>query len=443
MISGVPKNTYTLTMGDNHWIYEHLDLSPVDFIRGLLRLRFTAAARRFRSLGSLADAAFAFIRENDYEFSQHDIDRLARERFLARRDRTSRKMLEEFLLLWRGYTNEDILRAKAALPEDRVRWLESVEGAIAKNSLLLKRAVDKGRGNRVREIKANGKELEQLKRRIVEAEDEDQNRLACQKAMFEVLYRRNAVVRMIYASPRDYLGIESFLEEKDPMVVSFPLRFMAQFMIAGEYLKLRKEWTHGSPREEVLLDLEDGDSSEGSGMEDALLELNQKILLHLHVDRSIPIREIEVCYRQKCFLAAALVGITQAEGVIWDFASYLNGHNIRVFKRSGPAGRILHPYPWDRFQCRYKRSSYPRWDPSVRLISARNVLENTRVGSIISPELYSYFNDEFYDDRNTLTHGRIYARNLKLDAIAAILAFYACLHEVDRYLSAKCGTGRS
>ena len=170
-------------------------------------------------------------------------------------------------------------------------------------------------------------------------------------------------------------------------------------------------------------------------MQDRLLELNRKILPHFHQDRSEPIQEIEKCYRQKCFLAVALVGITQAEGVIWDFASYLNGRNIRVFRRSGKDGRIYHPYPWDRTLSRYRRLNHPRWDSSVKLTSARAVLEQTRVGNIISPELYSYFVDEFYDDRNNLAHGRIGARNIEADAIAAILAFHACLHEVARYLS--------
>jgi hypothetical protein len=412
MISGVPKNTYTLTMGDDAWIYNHLDLPPIEFIRGLLRQRFTGSTRRFRSLRSLAGAALAFIKENEAQFSQHDID----------------------LLLWRGYASANVLKAKAALQDDRVRWLRSVNRAIAKNNLLAKRAVKKGKGNRVREIIANGKELEQVKQLIIEAKAENQDRLAQQKMLFAVMYRRKLSLRMIYSSPNDYLGIETILEEKNPTVVSFPLRFLSSFMVAGEYLRLREKWVSGLPREEVFLDLEKGDSSEGSGMQEALLGLNRTILPHLCMDRSAQIQEIEECYRRKCFLAVALVGITQAEGVIWDFASYLNGRNIRVFKRSGTDGRVLHPYPWDRTLSRYKRSNRPRWDPSARLVSARGVLEQTKVGSIISPELYSYFVDEFYDDRNTLTHGRISARNLKADAIAAILVFYVCLHEVARYL---------
>jgi|GEM_PF-3566317 len=434
MSISISKNTYTLTVGDDAWICDHLDLPPIDFIRGLLRQRFTGSSRRFRSLHSLADAAYAFIKENDWSFSQRDIDRSAREHFLAMRERSSRQMLEEFLLLWRGYTATDVMKAKTTLREDRAGWLKDVERAIAKNNHLKRRAIEKGRVNRAHELAMNEKELEQIRQLIIRTADRDPDLLARQKVSFAVLYRRKAALRFFYSSPHDYLGVETALEEKNPFGVSFPLRFMSRFIVVGEYLRLRRKWAGGSPRGEIFLDLVKGDPSEGSGMQERLLELNRKILSHFHQDRSGPIQEIEKCYRQKCFLAVALVGITQAEGVIWDFASYLNGRNIRVFKRSGKDGRTYHPYPWDRTLSRYRRSNHPRWDSSGRLTSARAVLQQTRVGSIISPELYSYFVDEFYDDRNNLAHGRIGARNIEADAIAAILAFYACLHEVARYL---------
>jgi hypothetical protein len=286
----------------------------------------------------------------------------------------------------------------------------------------------------LRELEVNARELKQIEQLVMLTKDVDPDRLAENKVSFAVFYRRRMFWRIFRSSPSDYVGIETLLDYKDPDAVSFPLRFMSQLMAAGDYLRLRRKWMTGTPKEEILLAVQDGDPSEGTGLVDELLDLNQRILPYLRQDRSGAIQELEESYRRECFLAAALVGITQVEGIIWDFASYLNRRNIRVFRRAGLGGRALHPYPWDRELCRYKRTLSPHWDTSIRLRSARAVLEHTRVGGIIAPELFSYLVDEFYDDRNPLAHGRTGARNFQTDAIAAVLAFYACMQELARYL---------
>jgi hypothetical protein len=153
--------------------------------------------------------------------------------------------------------------------------------------------------------------------------------------------------------------------------------------------------------------------------------------------RSVAFKEIADTYESGHYIAATLLATTQTEGVLWDFAHYLNRHSIRVFKQ-GRLASIRWPYPWDRQQKKYTKlnpkTNRPTYNNKERLISAGGLLEKTRVGSFISPQLVSYLLDDFIQDRNPLAHGTLEDRDYKPSAIAAINCLMACLYEIAKYL---------
>jgi hypothetical protein len=125
------------------------------------------------------------------------------------------------------------------------------------------------------------------------------------------------------------------------------------------------------------------------------------------------------------------------EGILWDFAAYLNRRNICIYKTVPGGKKPRHlPYPWDTKTKQYSQkrlaTGRPDYDhnPKHKLMSARHMLDKTRLGEYFHKELFDYLIGDFYDERNDLAHGLPCAS--RETAARAVLCLGAVLTTISR-----------
>lgn len=144
---------------------------------------------------------------------------------------------------------------------------------------------------------------------------------------------------------------------------------------------------------------------------------------NLTKNRSNFIKEIKSNFFSKYYISSTLVTITQTEGLIWDFAKFINSDELKIYYEKN---NQFFPYNWDKSKQIYIENK-------KRLTSARSLLLETRLQEVIPFDLYSFLISEFWDNRNSLAHGDILNRNLKSDSISSLLCLMAVLMFIVRY----------
>jgi hypothetical protein len=436
----VPKNTYELTGSDVRWIYAHSEDPARDLITGLIKRRFDKQYQRFGTDAKLAKACIAFAKSAKFEFSENSVDKAAWESFVKKKNLEPTARIEAFRLLWRGYSDSDIDRSAKSIRKDLEGFKALLVKALSRNDSLQKRA-DKVRNSfRVSAYKANRFKLKEVEKTITKAYKTDPTILAQGTLSHRVMLRRKRYPWVaVFPFPGDYLGVRVLLREYDPDLVAFPFRYMT-YLPAESYNVIRTMWLKSATREKIIIALAEAEVNSDFSLHDELDKLNGILRKKLCRDRVEALKELRIIYKNECYHATTLLAVTQTEGVLWDFASYLNRRNIRIFKeKKKPRSRVEYcPFEWDMKKNCYKKlnpdTKRPMCTESNSLHTARKLLELTRLGSIISPDFYSYLVDEFYDDRNTLAHGREADRDFKVDAIAARYCLYASMLEVAKYV---------
>ena len=304
---------------------------------------------------------------------------------------------------------------------------------------VLKNAEKRGLQQRVRIYKKNQKELKELKKKTT-SYFRNQSKVAYDMCSYETMRRREKV---------QTLDIDNFmpiwfhfgLKMNDPDYVDFPLRY-AVHLPSVWYQKLQKLWKKGYSKEEVIRPLMELLSR--PEFLDDLIRRCENIYKKIRQKRikSPPrcsiLGEIKKCYEMECYASVSLLTVTQIEGVLWDLGKYLNRKNIRIFKTErGIKKRKYLPYYWDFEKKRYKNLNYtgcPQFcrKKGANLISARQLLERTRLGEFVHKEMYNYLIDEFYDERNNLAHGDLYIR--KESAFSALLCMRSILIGIEQLL---------
>lgn len=430
----IPKNSYELSMADADWIYANLDLSARNFILGLLERKFNKTKKRFGTDAKLALACREIVSKAKYEFEKHPLDKRLWVAFRKGHRARPKKILLSYRQLWRGYSEDEIKPISRTIWRDKTTFQNALDKALRRNSVLLRRANKAGYRARIKAYDENEVKLQEIKKIIENAFTQDPELLARRKLIHRTHYRRGHTLGII-TTPDDYLRILFFIQRHNPDLIEFPLRFMG-YLPCTTYDALGRKWLKGCTRDEMMLALI---GIEGNSIPDIcnrLFAADEILAEQLGCRRSVAFKEIADTYEAGHYIAATLLATTQTEGVLWDFARYLNRRNIRVFKQ-GHLPSIRWSYPWDR-----KKNKYTKVNPKTkrpmykkdRLISSGGLLEKTRIGSFISPELISYLVDDFIQDRNPLAHGTLEDRDYKPSAIAAINCLMACLYEIAKYL---------
>ena len=214
---------------------------------------------------------------------------------------------------------------------------------------------------------------------------------------------------------------------------TFPLRHCSE-MGVPDWRELNRMWGEGHSQEEILLEFSRREKI--SNLLRTASATHASLASAGFPDRTRAFREIEDALSRSDHLAALTLSITQAEGVIWDIAARLNRRQIRIYTRRVRNGRSVKcSFLWDPQTQRYRRDSSGRLG-NRPVHSARQLILDTRLRSLLETECFSYLVDEFSSDRNRVAHGEpIGARNVEADAIAALVTLATCVAEAHRLSS--------
>jgi len=431
----IPKNIYELSLADVDWIYASLDLSARDFILGLLKQKFSSVQRRFGTDVKLALACHEIISRAKYEFEKHPLDRRMWAAFRQGHRARPEKILFAYRQLWRGYSEGEVKPISLTILKDKAAFHYALAKTIQRNSALLRRANKTGNRARIKAYNENEVKLHEIKKKIEYAYAQSPKVLARRKLIHRTHYRRGHTLGII-TTPDDYLHVLFLIQRHNPDLIEFPLRFMG-YLPCTTYDELGRKWLRRCSRDEMMLALI---GIEGNSIPDIcnrLLAADEILNEQLGCRRSVAFKEISDTYEAGHYIAATLLATTQTEGVLWDFARYLNRRNIRIFKEFLTQHYFL-PYLWNRDKNAYvdinPKTNRPIYNKKRRIYGAGGLLDKTRLGSFISPRLISYLVDDFIQDRNPLMHGVVKDRDYKPSAIAAIHCLMACLYEIAKYL---------
>ena len=430
----VPKNSFELSLKDESWVYGNLDLHPRDFILGLLKRKFDNAKKRFNSDEKLAFACHEIIKRAKYEFDKHPFDKSLLIKFRQGRRDNPKKIILAYRQLWRGYSEDEVKKIELTISEDKRFFQNALTKALKRNSVLMKIAKKDGNYKRVKAYEKNESNLYSVEKGILNAFTQNQEVLARRKLIHRTEYRRRLPLGA-YTSYDDYLHVLFNIQRNNPDLIEFPLRFMGH-LPCTTYNALSRKWLKGCSRDEMMLTLNDIEGNNISDICKRLLAADEILAEQLYCKRSIAIKEIEDSYESGLYIASTLLATTQTEGVLWDFARFLNRRNIRIFKEDRLRG-VVHAYLWSRDKNAYVNTNLKTKRPicsKKRIYGAGSLLYKTRLGSFIPPKLVSYLLDDFLQDRDPLAHGNLEDRGYKPNAIAAINCLMACFYNIAEYL---------
>jgi hypothetical protein len=212
---------------------------------------------------------------------------------------------------------------------------------------------------------------------------------------------------------------------REALDAAFPLRFLVGQPL-DQWLDLHEAWREGASRSQLLAMVEATAPVE-TVIED-INRLSRSAASQGLADRSSELSELRTTWNSSAFLACTLVAVTQLEGVLWDVAHRMNARNWRIYHRyRGSDGRWHYKaYFWDFTRRRYKWKAPRVVERGTRdVTSVRQLLSQTRLGTLVPIELFSFLVDEYYDDRNAMAHGDTATKDYREDAYAALLCLRA------------------
>jgi hypothetical protein len=419
------RNTFELEYQDIIWIEANKDVKPLTFIRGILKRRFDNYSARFRTPRSLAKACFDIYRSCPSYFAKMQVDEELIERLHS--SKKSDSILVAFRDLCRGYTDDEIIITQKDLDKDEQRYLKLLDFMVKINQTQVNILGRKRKEITKERLKDNISSLEEI-RKMIKMIYRNPSGAARTKLYFNALNRRVPSTISLLFAPNDYLGFEYKINARDPKRLMFPLRFLTHIP-AKTYDTFELKWLKGANRDQLILSLVDSDSDDRSFFNDLRI-LSSELGSKININRLNQVEELEKTYFGNCFTSTALLAVTLTEGIIWDFAAYLNKKRLKIYCKKSDK---YYPYEWDHKQKKYKRikDKTPIANKEYKLTSARSLLQKTRLGSIIPESLYSFLIEEFYDDRNELMHGNFAKRNMKVDAIGALLCLSTSIHYIN------------
>lgn len=242
----------------------------------------------------------------------------------------------------------------------------------------------------------------------------------------------NSIVSSFIGLSSNIILFQHLLTILNPQEIDFPFRFFYSSVTADIYSKIRDMWYQNKTKNEIL-DYLSKFTSKKKYFHNLTTLYQGLAKANISDTRESYFKELSIVYRKKCYLATSLLAITQTEGIIWDFSEYLNRKDFKIFEKQNGH---YYPYTLDN------RSRKYNLDKKYYITSIRQILLKTRMGEIIPFDLYSYLISEYYDDRIYIAHGNIAGRNLKSDAIAALLVLRAVImlahqYTENAYVSAK------
>lgn len=425
------RDPYDLTVGDLDWVTADDDRTADEHIDGLLRRRFKKNwQERFPTRAKKASACVEFTKRLQDAFKGGARDPLAGQALASTHPRATIRNFQNFCI---GFTPAQLRHEIAIVRRERSRLLNLAAKSKKRHSTREARA--KRDGDRTRKF------LHDLyQSRLVQEENWINEYFSDPAARAEDALRQRARFRRFGPWSRTIAMLDTYaervswfehaIERLHPDALSFPFRFYRALPLKP-MRELRQRWREGETPAQLLPALEK--HVDWSSLFDSLLQNVRQLGTVLPRVRARAVLELRAAWDGDAFLSVATVAATQVEGVLWDIAGYLNRPRSRIFRET-TRGRF--PYAWDFRKQDYLQKT-KRGTPIAKmgdrdaLLSARALLRHTRVGEFFPLDVHSFLMDEHYEDRCHYAHGGGTPRDVRADAVMALL----CLSEVvDRAL---------
>lgn len=210
----------------------------------------------------------------------------------------------------------------------------------------------------------------------------------------------------------------------DPELVFFPLKFLMHIP-AKSYALLLKDWKQHKNKEKTLLAIEP-EIFNGSFCANIIDAYKNGPMQKKSPWRVNILNELTSTVQNNMPNSAGLIAITQIEGIIWDYSSYLSEHRVWIYKKDKKG--YCYAYKWISSKNAYAcinhgvpKIEIDKKGKPVKLISGRDILIKTRFQEIITSYEYDFFLGEFFGVRNDYLHnGREIDKCLAIQCLALL-----------------------
>jgi len=235
-------------------------------------------------------------------------------------------------------------------------------------------------------------------------------------------------------TPKTQIALQ--IEGLEPDLIDFPLRHLTWLPVTA-YRGLAKQWGTNRDKTKIVLLLENVVFSHG--FFDQVDKLVQNPIFGFSPERLTIFDELRSNATGARWHSTGLIAVTQTEGTLWAYARFLQKNGTPVYKVfKGLRKHKYSLYRWDGKTKSY-RDRYTNGRPKHNVnrrgdiqfaVSGRDLVTDSVIQEIISPELFTYLLDEFFDSRNDLAHGNLVIT--KVLAVQALLCLYSVLfHAVE------------
>jgi hypothetical protein len=425
-----------LNRSELRWLERNKALEPEVFVRGFFRYRArsrreTQPRRLWRSkLLLLLTNINSGIRVETRTGELVDVPPYFGAELESRLRDAEQADFSEFCLcardLVRGYTDAQVDAEAEIIRVDKSRLLQRARELLVASSRAERRALKRKKDASSAALTENRKQLDEIVESLKSIEPRT---LATTRLINRDRQRMFPFLSSILHSRDPIEWAAQGLSLATPAQFEMPLRFI-QDIGYREWLKLVSGAAGGASRNQLLDLLE---SLDGLVKVPKQLEQTARELGSLGLpDNSKAIRELVAAWQSGSFLSCTLIAVVIAEGSLWHLADLLNRKGIRIYQRKRNKKRLLarYPYIWDRAQRAYARVGRKFKVGKGELTSGKELLKQTRLGSLVSGELYSFLVEEHPDFRNPLLHGHVEEEVSRYDATLALLCCASTLREV-------------
>jgi hypothetical protein len=430
-----------LSIGDTNWVYLNAHLDDWSLFAGLVDRRFSNPDYVLSSSEASIRVAQLFAESAYCTFERSSRDKGLYAQLIACIPKESdvSYAVSIFADLFRGFSQSAVEKEEQRVEQNLNAFEKEITEAVEDNANR-RRSITlrlKGRGRprwvlrkRKERLLQDYKKIVGLREQVEEWRDMPRRSLALKKLVFSTIRRRDFGINCIYEDD-DFLRVRFELQKHRQENLDFPLRFKKD-MVLGIYLKLREQWLKGASIEAIVNAYAkhcEAHSSEAVRVIQTIRDEYSEIADQLPQDRSQWIVEIESAEHTNSYRAITLLGSVLIEGLLWDFAQYLNRRGYRIYKPTRlvwPRG-LAYKFNDQSGDVMFKPDTHKGIvDKKAELKTGRDLLGKSRLGYFLPDVLQDYINNEIFDGRNCYAHADIADRNASTDA--ALVAY--CLQSL-------------
>ncbi len=417
-------NNLVLTLGMVDRLRPNASEQPIDFLNRIFDACFTKPKLRkqFATQGAMATAAQRSLPEQ-FMLSQPN-------------NTQDQRLLDNLKLaapanvvaiagalrdLIRGYTDSQVAIEATQVSQAAAARIARVATFRAKNEKRRRAAQSKDEKALAYQYRENRLALARIATDLAKMEP---NVVAHENLWREVRLRRYRPLLTV-----DLIPADTFLDLRitglDPDLVDFPLRHLMSMDLAT-YHQLVKRWKQDQDKPKLVLSLK------GKILRpdffDSIDQLATASCFGFDSLRLAVFAELRDVALQGRLQSAALIAVTQSEGLLWTYAHHLQNSGTPVFKARHERTKVrLYLYAWNPETRRYRdKYGNGRLKPQDRYATSGPILLKTSVlQEAMSAQLYTFLLDEFFDEQQRFGSWKSGGDKAAIVASAALPALHA------------------